>query len=389
MIIAHNMQAMFAQRSLANNQGVLGKSLEKLSTGSRINRASDDAAGLAISEKMRAQISGLDQASRNSQDGIYMLQVAEGALDTTGQILRRMRTLAVQGANDTYTPNDRVEIDAEIKQLTDEIDRIANTTEYNGMALLNGSKEGIRDMVKGEITARVNTAADLKLSTLEATATIGANGANISASGTVVIYRTASNVLEIKSPDIASTVINVNAAASSVTVHGKTYVIEGLANMKVGDNIALNFQKYEAASNNIENGVFLQIGANSGQSISLGFSSMRANDLGVRGGANGVDPLTVTDHLSGTAAVFTIDQAISKVTAERAKFGAVQNRLEHTVHNLGTTAENLQAAESQIRDVDMAKEMMIFQKNSILAQSAQAMLAQANQLPQGVLNLLR
>ncbi|WP_163193271.1 flagellin Hag [Clostridium thermarum] len=308
MIINHNLNAMNAHRNMSTNNVSSGKAMEKLSSGLRINRAGDDAAGLAISEKMRGQIRGLDQASRNSQDAISMIQTAEGALNETHSILQRMRELAVQAGNDTNESTDRDEIQKEINQLTSEINRIANTTEFNNQKLLNATA--------GSVT---------------------------SAAGT-------------------------NPAKSSFT---------------------------------------MQVGANENQTMTLEFVDMTATALGIASTSgttgfttgntvtNGTDntanakALDVSSATSAGNAITVIQTAINKVSAERSKLGAYQNRLEHTINNLSTASENMTAAESRIRDVDMAKEMMNFSKNNILSQAAQAMLAQANQQPQGVLQLLR
>jgi len=255
---------------MTGNTAASGKAMEKLSSGLRINRAGDDAAGLAISEKMRGQIRGLDQAARNSQDSISLIQTAEGALNETHSILQRMRELSVQAANDTNVAADRTAIKTEIDELNKEITRISNQTEFNTQKLLDNSFSGKQ----------------------------------------------------------------------------------------------------------------FQIGANNGQTITLSISGMSATALGVNG-------IAVTNTTVANAAVSSIDAAITRVSTERSKLGAYQNRLEHTINNLGTSSENLSAAESRVRDVDMAKEMMNFSKNNILSQAAQAMLAQANQQPQGVLQLLR
>lgn len=271
MRINHNISAMNTHRQLSNNTAAAGKNMEKLSSGFRINRAADDAAGLAISEKMRNQIRGMEQASRNSQDGISLIQTAEGALNETHAMLQRMAELYTQAANETLTQTDSDKIQSEVLQLVDQIDKIAVQTQFNTKALLNN-------------TTTVN----------------------------------------------------------------------------------------------------FQVGANQNETISLKLVNATAANLGVSG-------LTALDATNGTAAanLKTVQDAIDTVSQYRSDFGAVQNRLEHTINNLGTTTENLQAAESRIRDVDMAKEMMSFTKNNILNQAAQAMLAQANQQPQGVLQLLR
>ncbi|MEW6172109.1 MAG: flagellin [Bacillota bacterium] len=269
MIINHNIMALNAWRGLGQTDNALGKSLEKLSSGMRINRAADDAAGLAISEKMRGQIRGLNQAVRNAQDGISLLQTAEGALNETHSILQRMRELAVQSANDTNTSGDRAQIQQEVNQLITEINRIGNNTEFNTQKLLNGSLSG-------------------KL---------------------------------------------------------------------------------------------IQIGANSGQNLMFSVANMKA-------GALGVSALNVSAQGSANHAITLVQSAINKVSTERAKLGAIQNRLEHTIANLGVASENLTAAESRVRDVDMAQEMMLFTKNQILVQAGTVMLAQANMAPQSVLKLL-
>ncbi|WP_310830510.1 flagellin N-terminal helical domain-containing protein [Paenibacillus pedocola] len=269
MIINHNVTALNTHRQLAINTSNTSKNIEKLSSGLRINRAGDDAAGLAISEKMRGQIRGLDQASRNAQDGISMIQTAEGALNETHSILQRMRELAVQSSNDTNVTADRAAIDQEYQALSTEITRISDDTEFNTQKLWDGT----------------------------------------------------------------------------------TTTVE------------------------------FQVGANTGQKISYTFSNMDAATLTATG--------DLTTKANASTALAAVDVAIGKVSTERSKLGAVQNRLEHTINNLNTSSENLTAAESRVRDVDMAKEMMAQTKNNILAQAAQAMLAQANQQPQGVLQLLR
>jgi flagellin len=272
MRINNNLMAYNAHRQLKVNAFGQEKSLEKLSSGFRINRAGDDAAGLSISEKMRAQIRGLEQASRNAQDGISLIQTAEGALQETHAILQRMRELAVQAANDTNVTKDRSAIKLELKQLAEEITRIGEKTQFNTQTLLAGSLSG----------------------------------------------------------------------------------------------------------------AIIQIGANKSETLSITIANMRATALGVNAAA-----LSVGTSANAQNAVSAINAAINTVSAERANLGAKQNRLEHTIKNLDAAAENLQASESRIRDVDMAREMMNFTKYNILNQAATAMLAQANQAPQGVLQLLR
>ncbi|MCM3391452.1 MULTISPECIES: flagellin Hag [Cytobacillus] len=299
MRINHNIAALNTYRQLNTASTNQSKSMEKLSSGLRINKAGDDAAGLAISEKMRGQIRGLDMASKNAQDANSLIQTAEGALNETHSILQRMRELAVQSASDTNTDTDRTRLQEEVDELAKEITRISNTTEFNNMKLLDGSRDATNTTIGADLT--------------------------------------------------------------------------------------------------------FQIGANQDQTITLAIGAMDAKSLGVddgtgsnaeTAGTSGAATVTAgidisTDAATATAAITTIQTAIDTVSAERSKLGAYSNRLEHTVNNLGTSSENLTAAESRIRDVDMAKEMMNQTKNSILSQAAQAMLAQANQQPQGVLQLLR
>lgn len=388
MIINHNMASLNTYRQLSANNVNSSKSLEKLSSGLRINRAGDDAAGLAISEKMRGQIRGLDQAARNAQDSISLIQTAEGALNETHSILQRMRELAVQSSNDTNTSTDRTEIQKEINQLTDEIDRIANTTEFNTQKLLDGTKVGLRDAIKGAVTTQLNTTAAVTV-----TMTAGqANGSAINETGTITITRTkltgagTAADFSIGNPNGVYSTGGLSTGMASIDMGGFNVTLANLNNMKVGESITVSFTKYEAAKTDASKALSMQIGANSGQNILIGVNSMKAADIGVR---NGVNALDVSSYQNATAAVTSINNAIELVSAERSKMGAVQNRLEHTINNLGTSSENLTAAESRVRDVDMAKEMMNFQKNNILSQAAQAMLAQANQQPQGVLQLLR
>ena len=269
MVVQHNLTAMNTNRQLGITTGAQAKSSEKLSSGYRINRAGDDAAGLTISEKMRSQIRGLNKASSNAEDGVSLIQTAEGALNEAHSILQRMNELATQAANDTNTSSDRTAVQKEIDALTSELSRIASTTQFNTMNLLSGS---------------------------------------------------------FKSKN-------------------------------------------------------LQVGALEGQKISISISTMNAKALGV-------DSLKVSSFGKAGSAMTLIQKAISKVSTQRSALGALQNRLEHTIANLDTTSENTSAAESRIRDVDMAEEMVEYSKNNILAQAGQSMLAQANQSTQGVLSLL-
>ena len=270
MVVQHNLTAMNTNRQLGITTNAQSKSTEQFSSGHRINRAGDDAAGLSISEKMRSQIRGLDKASTNAQDGISAIQTAEGALNEVHSILQRMNELSTQAANDTNTDTDRTAIADELTALTEEIDRIQSTTQFNTMNLLDGNFTGKK----------------------------------------------------------------------------------------------------------------LQVGALEGQTIDIDIENMSAAQLGV-------DNLDVTDNDNAGQSMTSVQKAIEKVSTQRSKLGAIQNRLEHTIANLDTTSENTSAAESRIRDVDMAEEMVSYSKNNILAQAGQSMLAQANQSNQGVLSLLQ
>jgi flagellin len=593
MIINHNMGAMNANRNMGINSAKANKSMEKLSSGLRINKAGDDAAGLAISEKMRGQIRGLDQASANSQDGISMVQTAEGALSETQSILQRMRELAVQGANDTNVEVDRSEIQKEMNQLSSEINRIGNTTEFNTKALLSGDgKESIKstgitgvsgklgvaatgtegadasktqainaNKVAGDVTALSNsdtvtytvngqdlvatfiTADTAKGTGGEAFAVdedsasinLGAGFSNDSdgvtavangikdalqgmidandtlkgqykvsvqgsadtvvieaiegssfdgAAGSIGVASSLSTATFADDSSITDVGINVSADAATKDIDLASYDTKAAVEGLVGKGMTINDTQVEfydaskgaytgaakgvdlsfainsggtiendlastlatqlgtidgidatagsatltitaatagAAGNDIEvsdGGIqksfeaTLQVGANMGQGFVVDINDMRAAALTVTGTAgaeatdgakytdsnsvtNGTDStlreaaLDISSYDNATAAVEVINNAIESVSSERSKLGAVSNRLEHTIANLGTSSENLTSAESRIRDVDMAKEMSTFSKNNILNQAAQAMLAQANQQPQQVLSLLR
>lgn len=400
MIINHNMAALNTYNRLSANETSTQKSLEKLSSGLRINRAGDDAAGLAISEKMRAQIRGLDQASRNAQDSISLIQTAEGALNETHSILQRMRELAVQASNDTNSTTDRTALQDEMKQLTNEIDRIAKTTEFNTKKLLNGDLVGVSDKVIGKGAVESTFAnGSVKLSTIGNISLAGTtdvihinvvSGAAISTqlslgkfSITTVLGNIAANKVKISAGKLVISTTNFSSGAA-VTL---SINITAGTSIKSGDSITISVQSGANAKTDSSKAVHAQIGANAGQELEIGISAMDSTSLGVRA-ANG-NALDISTQANASGAITLINNAIEKVSTERSKLGAYQNRLEHTINNLGTASENLTAAESRIRDVDMAKEMMNFQKNNILQQAAQAMLAQANQQPQGVLQLLR
>ncbi|WP_026559727.1 flagellin [Bacillus sp. J37] len=564
MRINHNIAALNTHRQLTSASAGQAKSMEKLSSGLRINRAGDDAAGLAISEKMRAQIRGLDTAQRNAQDGISLIQTAEGALNETHDILQRMRELADQSANGTNTADDRKALQDEVKQLKDEIDRIGNTTEFNTQKLLNGNLSGagatdginsvsgsqvfkqtagnltgqaavavdatsvdftqkdallvdgkkitidwnkhlteadkaaldkdfsnnmtteesgkVRDVLERVINASIDesgtgvshikvsdstagtfkfesgsvgneskvevyigdssssTNAKLADGTTDASGSnsifdtfLGNAGTELAAGGATQVDGTNQvldamtaadkfqlsingHTMQITSPvggansdantyaDSLETAIN-NAISAYNSTAGFTSDAQKIKDVEVtvkDGRLLINSPSGAVDLQDVTNGSALkklgldqasresagsgamtfQIGANKGQTIAFSVSDMRTNALGISG-------LDISSQTGAQDALSKLDTAIKSVSSERAKLGAVQNRLEHTINNLGTSSENLTAAESRIRDVDMAKEMMAQTKNSILSQAAQAMLAQANQQPQGVLQLLR
>ena len=521
MIINHNMNALNAHRNMNVNNTAAGKSMEKLSSGLRINRAGDDAAGLAISEKMRGQIRGLTQASRNASDGISMIQTAEGALNETQNILQRMRELSVQSSNDTNTAEDRQSIQKEIEQLTEEIDRIGNNTEFNTQSLLKGdgstklgetgvtignvtkgtdirteeakvtveiadptqqtdatvtlngqdleikagtgqTKEEVakavkehlemqiekNELLKGQFKVTTTTGGKVTIEAVKGGEYAGSKG-NIKVTGTTTNLKDSNNnvinngnspestgktfaatsaKIEITLPttkdEVAKLVgkgitlgdtqiefydaskgtyegqatgvdisrvdgnnvhlVDVIIAQTQDKIKGATIAADGnnklvVSSTETGLDSKVNVQ--DGAKNEGFEATF-QVGANSNQTISISIGDMRADALGVKK----VDLTTSEGSQEATA---TIQAAIEKVSTERAGLGAVQNRLEYTISNLDNTTENLTSAESTLRDVDMAKEMMTFSKNNILNQAAQAMLAQANQQPQNVLSLLR
>ena len=524
MVVQHNMSAMNANRMLSGVSSAQSKSTEKLSSGYRINRAADDAAGLSISEKMRGQIRGLNQASTNAQDGISLIQTAEGALNESHSILQRMRELSVQAANGTETDDDREAVQNEIEQLQSELTRISDTTEFNTMKLLDGSQSGSKVQVSVsksaesnlktvEATAQVNKMAkavaendggDSKLSVTvldkngnatttevtvsydKAAGTFSANGKTLKAVGTQNDKASAKQVgdalkealeatdfgknyditndagtLSFTAKEKGSTsdaiLTSYNGGATEATtktadtgtdeyqqiaegigvydgsgnIEDKIFTVNGEKFLYVTDPAKLSddykdVNYVKVTGTNAQNadgsdaktmaaliksktgieaetdkavkttlnlkpsstatgkGIELQIGANEGQTMSFTLDDMSADALGVGGSS-----VNLSTQESAKTATTTIDAAIKKVSKARGQMGAVQNRLEHTINNLDTASENLQTAESRIRDTDMAEEMVNYSKNSILAQAGQSMLAQANQANQGVLTLLQ
>ncbi|MDB8013734.1 flagellin [[Eubacterium] rectale] len=436
MVVQHNMQAANANRMLNVTTSAQSKSTEKLSSGYKINRAADDAAGLTISEKMRKQIKGLDRASTNAQDGVSAVQTAEGALTEVHSMLQRMNELAVQSANGTNSETDRKAIQAEVDQLSTEIDRVSETTKFNETYLLkgaagangnsytyaNGSSVGEYNGIK--ITA---DGADLSLKSGEevnlgkVTLTYGTTG---TVTGTDQATKAAGNITSITVKDAQKNVevtlndgtketltatdfntkYGLTAAKDGTTTVSKTINGTGrttnvgvdaskanLSNYELGDVVKVkatiatdnkaSFSKDGIASPLSFN---LHVGADSTNEnkISVTIKSMSSDSLGIKG-------LKVDGEKSATSAIDTISSAIQTVSEQRSSLGAVQNRLEHTINNLDNVVENTTSAESRIRDTDMAKEMVNYSKNNILAQAGQSMLAQANQSNQGVLSLLQ
>ncbi|MDI3537411.1 MAG: flagellin [Eubacteriaceae bacterium] len=455
MRINHNISALNTYNKLSSNTAATSKSLEKLSSGLKINRAGDNAAGLAISEKMRGQIRGLDQASTNASDGISLIQTAEGALNETHSILQRMRELAVQSANDTNTDDDRAEIQKEVEQLKSEITRISTDTEFNTKKLLNGDmgKVFTPSVTSATLTNLQATGSDLGNGTYSLTLTnagtdttslintslnagfvvgdiavdaaaqidygayrlevtnynavgstgdltlTGPNGEVTTRTGvdmTAAVDNLGGLDLALNTNNITQNgVMNFNLTSNGLDVDlsgektANTAAITAYAGEKLNvGGFEFTVKTNHGADTNLVTGTLVdkavkfQIGANEDQNTSLAINDMGTTALGLAG-------IDLSTQTGANSAITTIDNAISSVSSERAKLGAVQNRLDHTINNLGTSSENLSTAESRIRDVDMAKEMMEFTKNNILSQAAQSMLAQANQQPQGVLQLLQ
>ncbi len=370
--INQNIDAVNSYRNLSVTQGQMSKSLEKLSSGFRINRAADDAAGLAISEGLRSQIGGLKVAVRNTQDGVSVVQTAEGALTETHSILQRMRDLAVQSSNDSNDTNSRAAINAEATALKDELTRIADKTTFNNVKLLDGNFTGKEfqvgyaagDTITVDIQAAGASAATSTWANGAATATAAA--ATFTQNGVVVT--TAALTASTDANNIATQLNNDSNFSSSFTA-------------SVDDNGGLVVQSNTGLAGAITVGGGLNA-AGTNAAAGAGGGGFSAVNLGVSG-------VNLGTQAGASAAITAIDTAIESVSTARANLGALQNRFEHTINNLNVTAENLSASESRIRDTDMAQEMMAFTRSQILSQAGTAMLAQANQAPQSVLSLLR
>ena len=470
MVVQHNISAMNANRMLGITQGSLAKSTEKLSSGYKVNRAADDAAGLSISEKMRKQIRGLDQASANAEDGISAVQTAEGALTEVHDMLQRMNELAVKASNGTMSLDDRQTVQDEVDQLLTEIDRVAETTKFNETYLLKGDTDtvkkyvsakdaGIEGTLREGATSATFSIKELKLgdtisiggtkytigTTNKANVTGSIGGAKAGELITVdgVQYTVAANA---GSANEDKNLLDIDAIkkkvgdTSTVLYKGKTYtsfvddgtnggkatdgisdtdvtvITKDTAYAKIGQELTLannigtnagdqaTLIAASGADRKVGNDTYrdfvinkgkadvketlnvgLHVGADADMNnkITIGIDAMDSSSLGIKG-------LNVKDS-TGSAATYAIDaiaDAVAKVSAQRSALGAVQNRLEHTINNLDNVVENTTSAESQIRDTDMADEMVKYSKNNILQQAGQSMLAQANQSNQGVLSLL-
>ena len=410
MVVQHNLSAMNANRMLNVTTSAQSKSTEKLSSGYKINRAADDAAGLSISEKMRKQIKGLTQASSNAQDGVSAVQTAEGALTEVHSMLQRMNELAVQSSNGTNSQTDRKAIQDEIDQLSSEIDRVSETTKFNETYLLKGDATkttnatfmksgyaigGTALYKKGENTALTSATLKEALAKGEKIYTENKDGdqddSHLAVKGEHYAYVT-------KLYDADGKEVSAENVAAGKKADGKTdadkYFTSSAADTGVTNKTTLEVAKGATAGQSVSftestpvNGSIsfsLHVGADSAEDnkIVVNIDSMSAAGIGVKG-------LKVDTEDDATAAIDRIAEAVQKVSSQRSTLGAVQNRLEHTIANLDNVVENTTSAESRIRDTDMAQEMVNYSKNNILAQAGQSMLAQANQSNQGVLSLLQ
>ena len=414
MRINTNVNAINAQRNL-NTVGVsLSKNIERLSSGLRINRAGDDAAGLSISEKLRGQVKSLNQAVRNAQDGISMIQTAEGGLNETHSILQRMRELAVQGSNDTLTNTDRGAIASELTSLKNEVDRIADTTQFNTKNVLNGSLSTVMStndldgagtadadstvrqgdlVVAGVVLSKVDVSGAKAGTFFQIDAGTTATRLKITAfngvdnTGPIVGSQEIDVAAMVAAPNASEQVLSFNQLGISLTLNGLNAAgtAAGLVTSLAAEAIFTDAGNASAA---------FQVGANANQTVSVTVASANAAKIGSAGPHASLSAAVSAFAGAKTTAVAqqligNLDKASADVSGNRSALGAVQNRLEHTIENLATSSENLAASESRIRDADMALEMVAFTRNNILSQAGTSILAQANQLPQGVLSLLR
>ena len=410
MRIQHNIMAMNAYRNYNNNTSALSKNLEKLSSGYKINRAGDDAAGLAISEKMRAQITGLKAASKNVKDGVSLVKTAEGALQEVHDMLNRMDSLATQSANGTYDNEvDRKNLQKEVEALKTEIDRIADSSNFNGLNLLDGSLSGGAKVdgtfgttkvsfSLGTETNELKTGTNAKVTmTADETADAGKITVDFDNAGAITIKLGSKGAASYTADQITQAVRDEAKAKLAAT--GTADDVKAIAKQLSGFTAKADGTISLAAGTTAANGKtgdleFANKGDGQGLTLQIGDTSASYNQMAVtvqncHTAALGIDDLSVGDQPSATEAIAKVKAAINTVSGTRGDLGALQNRLEHTQNNLSVMTENIQDAESTIGDTDVADEMMAYTKNNILVQSAQAMLAQANQVPQGVLQLLQ
>ena len=384
MVVRSNIMAVNAQRQLGMNNSQVGKALEKLSSGYRINRAGDDASGLAISEKMKAQIKGLDTASLNSQDGISLVQTAEGALTEVHNMLNRMTELATRSANGINEDSNRASLQKEVAKLQEEIDRISKSTNFNNLKLLDGSQTYATATAAGN----ANGVQNLTIEGGNLSATGQGVSVALSAQGAVTVTVTGGTKVAFKTTQTGKGFYSITADLSKVTDDKVKAAWAG---------VTLNFSVDEAKDDGtyVTTAAAIQdVGKNGSMQLQIGDTADDFNQLKVGIGdmsskGLGIDKVDISNQDGAAKAIDTIKNAIDRVSAQRASLGATQNRLEYTINNLDTASENLQSANSRIRDTDMAKMMMEYTKMNVLTQSAQAMLAQANQQPQSVLQLLQ
>lgn len=398
MVVQHNMTAANANRQLGITTSAQAKSSEKLSSGYRINRAGDDAAGLKISEKMRSQIRGLDKASSNAQDGISLIQTAEGALNESHSILQRMNELAVQGANDTNESIDRDAINEELSALTSELDRIASTTQFNKQNLLDGNFTSKNLQVGANSDQKISISIDAMNSTALGLHNIAGSTSQSQTGKKVTGFTFGKYSVDVDSTDSFSdqkaSAINglqdaVSQAANS-TGYMRQLDLETGSAYYVGADTDTRYSTASAAMaadlSNMK--AAISDGITNNGATYANTENVIAKNTTVGEATTLTDP-SVKDYASANATIDAVQKAINQVSSQRSALGALQNRLEHTVSNLDNVSENTSSAESRIRDTDMASEMVNYSKNNILAQAGQSMLAQANQSTQGVLSLLQ
>lgn len=400
MVVQHNLTAMNSNRQLGVITGAQAKSSEKLSSGYRINRAGDDAAGLKISEKMRSQVRGLNRASTNAQDGVSLIQTAEGALNEAHSILQRMNELAVQGANDTNENIDRDAINEELDQLTQELDRISTTTQFNKQNLLDGSFQSKNLQVGANANQKIAISIDnMNAETLglrnikgfeSGDVMEGQKAASITYKGMTYQWNDKLNVSKNKAAAVSSFKIAISNAARE-----DQYVTHISGNMLAYSSMTKTFSTAASARKNDVSTAIKAMSADMKDTSKFSTYVDKVNVTGTEptvassGASFTMEKPSVSTYAVANATITAVQNAINKVSSQRSALGAIQNRLEHTIANLDNVAENTQAAESRIRDTDMASEMVEYSKNNILAQAGQSMLAQANQATQGVLSLLQ